>query len=42
MQHNARAVGLYLAQGFEPEGLRRHSLKVNGRFVNELYMAKML
>ena len=28
--------------GFEIEGLKRRSLKVKGRYVNEYYMAKIL
>ncbi|MVB59628.1 N-acetyltransferase, partial [Vibrio cholerae] len=28
--------------GFEVEGLKRHSLVVDGEYVNELYMSKLL
>ena len=39
---NKRGTGLYSKMGFEIEGLKRRSLKVKGRYVNEYYMAKIL
>jgi RimJ/RimL family protein N-acetyltransferase/predicted enzyme related to lactoylglutathione lyase len=39
---NERGTGLYRKMGFEIEGLKRRSLKVKGRCVNEYYMAKIL
>lgn len=42
MTHNPRAVSLYRKLGFEIEGLRRDSLLVGGRYVDEYYMAKLL
>ncbi len=42
MQHNERAKRLYESCGFEVEGLKRHSLVVDGEYVNELYMSKLL
>lgn len=42
MAHNERAVALYLRRGFLVEGTIRDSLCVDGRFVDELSMAKLL
>jgi RimJ/RimL family protein N-acetyltransferase len=42
MTHNERAVGLYKKIGFEVEGLRKDSLYVDGRYVDEYSMAKLL
>ena len=42
MAHNKAGIALYKKQGFEIEGTRRHSLLVNGQFVDEYYMAKLL
>ncbi len=42
MIHNKAGVTLYKKQGFEIEGTKRHSLLVNGQFVDEYYMAKLL
>jgi RimJ/RimL family protein N-acetyltransferase len=42
MSHNQAGVALYKKQGFEIEGTKRHSLLVNGQFVDEYYMAKLL
>ncbi|NOX43922.1 MAG: GNAT family N-acetyltransferase [Gammaproteobacteria bacterium] len=38
METNQRAIALYEKVGFEIEGVRKGSLKVDGNFVNELYM----
>ncbi len=42
MAHNKAGIALYKKQGFEIEGTKRHSLLVNGQFVDEYYMAKLL
>lgn len=42
MCHNERAVHLYQKMGFEIEGMKRASLQVAGRYVDEYYMAKLL
>lgn len=42
MTHNERAIRLYKKAGFEVEGVRKHSLWVNGAYVDEYYMAKLL
>jgi RimJ/RimL family protein N-acetyltransferase len=40
--NNQRAVSLYRKMGFEQEGIKRHSLLINGKYVDEYYMAKLL
>jgi RimJ/RimL family protein N-acetyltransferase len=42
MSHNERAIHLYQKMGFKTEGIKRDSLLVNGRYVDEYYMAKIL
>ncbi|EJC6747044.1 GNAT family N-acetyltransferase [Vibrio vulnificus] len=42
MCHNDRAFNLYQKQGFEVEGTKRNSLHVDGRYVDEFYMSKLL
>jgi len=42
MENNERAKRLYEKSGFEYEGTRRDSLKVEGKYVNERYMAKLI
>ncbi|HYF76234.1 MAG TPA: GNAT family N-acetyltransferase [Symbiobacteriaceae bacterium] len=42
MAHNARAVALYKRMGFEVEGVARHSLCVDGAWVDEIDMGKLL
>ena len=42
MAHNHRAAGLYKRVGFSVEGRRAQCLVVEGRFVDELYMAVIL
>ena len=42
MSHNERAIALYTKCGFEREGLKRDSLLVNGKYVNEFYMSKLI
>ena len=41
MTHNDRAKNLYQRQGFQVEGTKRNSLRVNGEYVDELYMSKL-
>jgi RimJ/RimL family protein N-acetyltransferase len=40
--NNERAVALYHRCGFETEGVRRNAMLVDGAYVDELYMAKLL
>jgi RimJ/RimL family protein N-acetyltransferase len=42
MTHNQNAIGLYKKMGFMIEGIRRHSLLVDGEYVDEYFMAKIL
>jgi len=42
MCHNQRAKRLYDSCGFEVEGVKRQSLLVDGQFVDEFYMSKLL
>ena len=42
MTHNAAGVALYKKQGFAIEGTKRHSLLINGHYVDEYYIAKLL
>jgi len=42
MSHNKAAIALYKKFGFEIEGIKRHSLIVDGNYVDEYYMAKLL
>ncbi len=42
MVHNTKAIGLYQKMGFEIEGVKRDSLLVNGKYVDEYYMGKLL
>lgn len=42
LEHNRAAIALYEKMGFEVEGLKRDSLRINGSYANELYMAKLL
>lgn len=41
MVHNQRALALYSKNGFEIEGTKRKSLKVNGEWVDEYYMCRI-
>jgi RimJ/RimL family protein N-acetyltransferase len=38
---NLQALGLYLRYGFQVEGVRRHSLLVDGRYVDEYLMSRL-
>ena len=42
MVHNQRGVGLYQKMGFEIEGIKRDSLLVDGSYVDEYYMSKLI
>jgi len=42
MCHNEKALGLYKKMGFEIEGIKKNSLFVNSRFVDEYYMSKVV
>lgn len=42
MNHNERAISLYKKAGFEIEGTKRNSLFVNGKYIDEYYMSKLL
>ncbi len=42
MAHNQHGVHLYQKMGFEVEGLQRHSLRVDGQYVDEYAMSKLL
>ena len=39
---NQRAIALYEKCGFEREGVKRHSRRIQGRYADELYMAKLI
>jgi RimJ/RimL family protein N-acetyltransferase len=42
MVHNERAIRLYQKMGFVVEGTKQHSLFVDGAYIDEYYMAKLL
>lgn len=42
MCHNLAGVALYKKMGFEIEGKKRHSLLIDGQYIDEYYMAKLL
>ena len=42
MSHNERAHRLYLSMGYRDEGLNKHSLFVDGQWIDEIMMAKLL
>ncbi len=42
MAHNQAGIALYKKRGFEIEGVRRHSMFVDGNYIDEYYMAKIL
>lgn len=42
IEYNEQAVHLYKKMGFEVEGVKKNSLLIDGQYVNELYMAKLL
>ena len=42
MTHNQAGMALYKKRGFTIEGTKNQSLLINGRYVDEYYMAKLL
>ena len=40
--NNERAIRLYEKFGFEREGVKRHALRVDGRYIDAFYMAKLI
>jgi len=42
IESNTKAKALYESMEFEIEGLKRNALKVNGNYINEHYMAKLI
>jgi RimJ/RimL family protein N-acetyltransferase len=42
MTYNTAGIALYKKQGFLIEGTKRHSLLINGQYVDEFYMSKLL
>jgi len=42
MAHNERAIALYRRSGYEVEGVRRHSIRLDGSDVDELWMARLI
>ena len=42
MSHNEQAIRLYKSCLFEVEGTKRDALKINGKYVDELYMSRIL
>ena len=42
MFDNQRALRLYQSLGFQIEGVKRHSMRINGLYVDEYYMSKLL
>lgn len=42
MTHNEGAIGLYEKMGFKIEGLKEKSLMIDGNYVDEYYMGKVL
>jgi RimJ/RimL family protein N-acetyltransferase len=42
MEHNKAGIALYNKMGFEIEGIKRHSLLIDGKYIDEYYMSKLL
>jgi RimJ/RimL family protein N-acetyltransferase len=42
MSHNEIAIGLYKKMGYQIEGRRVHSMLIDGQYVDEFYMGKLL
>jgi RimJ/RimL family protein N-acetyltransferase len=42
MAHNVHAIALYKKMGFEVEGTKRNSLKINNEYVDEYFMSMLL
>ncbi|QUH26098.1 GNAT family N-acetyltransferase [Serpentinicella alkaliphila] len=41
MKHNESAMKLYENKGFKIEGIKERSLVINGKYIDEFYMAKL-
>lgn len=42
MENNPNAYALYRKVGFEVEGVKKDSLLVNGEYINDIYMCKLI
>ncbi|WP_157949877.1 GNAT family N-acetyltransferase [Vallitalea okinawensis] len=42
MTHNSRAVHLYEKMGYEVEGKKERSIKIDDKYIDEYYMAKLI
>jgi RimJ/RimL family protein N-acetyltransferase len=42
MTHNQAGIALYKKRGFEIEGEKKHAIVIDGHYVDEYYMAKLL
>ncbi len=42
MENNPGAYALYRKMGFEAEGVKKDSLLVNGEYINDIYMSKLI
>ncbi len=42
IEHNSKALSLYKKAGFEIEGIKQDALKIDGYYVNEYHMAKLI
>ncbi|MBM6619329.1 GNAT family N-acetyltransferase [Bacillus suaedaesalsae] len=42
MVHNKSGIALYEKMGFQREGIKKHSLKVNGQWVDEYYYSYLM
>jgi len=42
MANNKAGQALYKKMGFKVEGIKEHSLFVNGRYIDDIYMAKLI
>ena len=42
MCHNTVAIALYRKNGFEIEGIRKHAMYIDGKYIDEYYMAKVI
>lgn len=42
MTHNEKAVNLYKKMGFKIEGIKEHSILMDGKFIDEYYMGEIL
>lgn len=42
MVHNEAGIALYEKMGFEIEGTKKHSLFIDGKYIDEFYMSKLL